>query len=187
MACSKIQLTGLSKGCREGQGSIKKVWMIKADEVTAVEVADVTATTNPNMITGITMASTGATWYAYNFRKNTSDMQSTVTVDDALGLFTVETVLNMQFSNMDSYKRTQLEALCKEDVVAIVLDGNGHYWYLGETYPLVPTSATLNSGKATTDGNLGNISLSTNDTFFPHRIIDSVIGELTFAEPAGTL
>lgn len=183
MACSNIQLKGMSVGCRDGIGGIKKVYMIEREKVASVAVNDVTATTNPNMITGITMVSTGDTWYAYNFRRNTSDYTSTVTVDDTLGIFSVETILNLQFSNMSPYKATQLEALCKKDVVAIVEHANGNYWYFGETYALTPNTSSISSGKASTDGNLGTASLKTTDSFYPHAIVKSVIEGLPLDEP----
>ena len=173
MACETLALGGMSVGCRDGIGGIKKAYFTDKANVETVSVDTDTTASTFNMITAMTMA-TGTTWYAYNFRKNTSDYTSTVTVDDSIGTFAVETVLNLQFSNMDAYKRNSLQALCERDTVCIVEDAKGRFWFFGETYPLAPTTATVNSGKAAADGNLGNVSLSTTDSFLPHGIVDTL-------------
>ena len=77
--CTNQTLAGLCKDCEGSVGGIVEVYAAIYDSVESLA-------TSGNMITGITLAS-GASFYKYQFRKNTGSMTSTLNVtDDGLHL-----------------------------------------------------------------------------------------------------
>lgn len=166
MACSNIILKGMGAGCKDNLGGIRKAFIIKEDDLTGVQKD------SGNTVTGFTYASTGVTFMKYHFRKNTSDYQCTINSDDALGTFAVENNINLQFSNISKEKNEEIEALGKENLVVVVLDNKGKYWLFGGgiDLPVTCNAGTLNSGKATTDGQLYNITLNNSTDHFPYEV-----------------
>lgn len=174
MACSNIQLNGMSVGCKDNIGGIRKAYICKNDDITSFSLS------TANTVSAITMVS-GKTFATYEFRKNTSDYQCTITSDDAIGTFSIDSNINLQFSNITSIKNEEIEALGKEDLTVIVLDNMGKLWLFGgksngtkEELPVTCSAGTLNSGKATTDGGIYNITLSTSANHFPYEVTTTV-------------
>ena len=58
------------------------------------------------------------------------------TIDQASGVKYVTTDLVLQFNRMETTKRVEITALSVNDLVAIVKDANGVYWYLGYDEPV---------------------------------------------------
>ncbi len=167
MACSSITLAGINTGCKDNMGGIKEVYIIRKDDVTAVTVAT-------NQISAITLASDAA-FKTYKFRKGTSQFTSTYNTDDAAGTASFETVLALQFSKMETSKRLEIMALCMDEVVVIVLDNNGKYWFLGYDNAVTASAATAQTGTAFGDFGGYNIELTDNSKELPYEIPASVI------------
>lgn len=178
MACRSFTLSGIALPCKDNMGGIKKVYITKS-----VDVEGVTLNTDGSQIETITLAES-AKFKTYEFRKGTANMTSSATSDEAIGNFSVTTELALQFSKMETSKRLEIMAMCLEDVVVIVSDFNGKYWYLGYDFPVSATSATAQTGTAATDLNGYNVTLSDTSAEFPFEVPAELIESLIQAAPA---
>ena len=172
MACKSFALSGIAMGCKDNLGGIKEVYIIKNGDVKSVEL-----NTEESQIQTITLTET-AKFKTYKFRKGTASMTSTAASDEQIGNFSVTTELALQFSKMETSKRLEIMALCLEDVVVVVLDFNGRYWYLGYDFPVSATAATAVTGTAATDLNGYTVTLSDTSAEFPFEIPASVLDGL---------
>ena len=159
--------------CEGNIGGVKKVWVANyIDNAVAYEPDSSTAST-AGVITGWTSGATGATWYEYNFRKNTASMTSTLNVNDN-GSSYVSTELNMVFSRMAADKRAAMVALVLSDAMVIVEDCNGNKWFLGETNPVNVSAGTGETGTAKSDNNAYSITLLDDNDRFPRQLSENV-------------
>ena len=132
MACTNIALSALNSSCDNSVGGIQVVYLLPYHLLSAATVSDSGDT--KGMISAITYSNTAATdssWVQYKFRKNTGSMTSTFNLDETNGVSFIETELSLIFSKMETKKRTEMVALAKGEVAAIVKDSNGLYWFLG--------------------------------------------------------
>lgn len=167
MSCANQTITGIEKDCSTSKGGINVVYLLNYDDVTAVE-------TTEGVITGITVAE-GKKFLAYNFRKGTGSMTSTLNVDPANGVNYVTTDLALTFLKMDTAKRIEMSALAVNELVAIVKDANGVYWYLGMDEAIAATAGDGATGTARGDGNRYTITLQDTSSTFPYEVEASVV------------
>lgn len=164
MACNQT-LAGLLHDCLPSMGGIKRVLLANYDDIASVTVS--------GKITAITLA-TGVTapFYSYYVPDGVGSMESTPTIDRATGANFVETVLSLTFPRMTAAKHAEMEALKLNDLVAIVEDNNGVYWYLGKDRPVyaggTPASGT---GTAFTDANRYAIELHDISQNYPFEVL----------------
>lgn len=177
MACKSFALSGIAIPCKDNMGGIKEVYIAKSADVSAV-----TLNTEGSQISTITMES-ASKFKTYKFRKGTANMTSTAASDEAIGNFSVTTELALQFSKMETSKRLEIMAMCLEDVVVIVHDFNGRYWYLGYDFPVTATAATAQTGTAATDLNGYNVTLSDTSAEFPFEVPAEIVSDLIQAAP----
>ena len=161
MACQSQTIAGIVNDCLTSKGGIRRV----AITTTAPEV-----TVSGGTITQIT----GGDWYDFYFKKNTANMTSTLNVDSASGVNYVSTDLVLQFSRMETVKRTQIAALALADMWVLVEDCNGQYHYLGFDEPVVTSAATGQTGTNKTDLNGYNITLQDVSDSFPYFVVDTI-------------
>lgn len=95
MACTSAILSGLTLDCETSKGGIQKVWIANFDQTVADTVAAAAATADSIAYTAITASS--VTWYAYEFKRGTGSMTSTLNVDEANSISYVSTDLLLQF------------------------------------------------------------------------------------------
>lgn len=170
MGCANQTITGIEKDCSTSKGGINVVYLANYDDVTAVE-------TSEGKITGITLAEQKK-FLTYNFRKGTGSMSSTLNVDPANGVNYVTTDLVLQFLKMDTAKRIEMSALAVNELVAIVKDANGIYWYLGMDEAISATAGDGATGTARGDGNRYTITLQDNSSTFPYEVDSTIIAGL---------
>lgn len=169
MACNQI-LSGLVKDCSPSMGGITEVLLANREDVSAV-------TADTGKITEITMAST-AKFKRYTFARNTGSMTSTYTIDQASGVRYVTTDLLLQFNRMETAKRVEISALAVNDLVAIVKDANGIYWYLGYDEPVNASAGDGQTGTARGDANRYTITLQDNSKEMPMEVDSTIIAAL---------
>lgn len=177
MACKSFALSGIAMSCKDNMGGIKEVYIAKAADVTGI-----TLNTEQSQIATITMDN-AAKFRTYKFRKGTASMTSTAASDVAIGNFSVTTELALQFSKMETSKRLEIMALCLEDVVVVVQDFNGKYWYLGYDFPVSATAATGVTGTAATDLNGYTVTLTDTSAEFPFEVPAEAMADLIQAAP----
>ena len=165
MPCSQV-LSGLPNDCASSMGGIVEAFIANYDDVAAVTVTE-------NQITGITMAES-AKFKKYFFKPNTSQFTETLNVDNANGVNFVSTDIVLAFARMDTQKRIEMAALSVGDLVVIVKDANGKYWYFGYDNPVTASAGDGQSGTQRTDGNRYTITLQDNAQTWPYEV---VVGE----------
>ena len=176
MACSSYTMGGISLGCKDSIGGIKKAWFAPYDDNQYVSLSSNT----------VVIASGGtAAFKPYSFRKATGSMTSTLNTSETSGnSFTTEVVL--QFTKQETSKRLEVMALLMNEMSGVVKDGNGKYWYLGYDYPIEATAGTAETGTAMTDLNGYNITVTDNSIELPYEITDAdTISRLEALEVAG--
>ncbi len=151
-------------------GGITEVLLANREDVSAV-------TANTGKITEITMASS-AKFKRYTFARNTGSMASTYTIDQASGVKYVTTDLLLQFNRMETAKRVEISALAVNDLVAIVKDANGIYWYLGYDEPVNASAGDGQTGTARGDANRYTITLQDNSKEMPMEVDSTIIAAL---------
>ena len=169
MACNQT-LSGLVKDCSPSMGGITEVLLANREDV-----SDVTA--DAGKVTEITMASS-AKFKRYTFARNTGSMTSTYTIDQASGVRYVTTDLLLQFNRMETAKRVEISALAVNDLVAIVKDANGIYWYLGYDEPVNASAGDGQTGTARGDANRYTITLQDNSKEMPMEVDSTIIAAL---------
>ena len=169
MACNQT-LSGLVKDCSPSMGGITEVLLANREDVSAV-------TADSGKVTEITMASS-AKFKKYSFARNTGSMTSTYTIDQASGVRYVTTDLLLQFNRMETAKRVEISALAVNDLVAIVKDANGIYWYLGYDEPVNASAGDGQTGTARGDANRYTITLQDNSKEMPMEVDSTIVAAL---------
>ena len=169
MACNQT-LSGLVKDCSPSMGGITEVLLANREDVSAV-------TADSGKVTEITMASS-AKFKRYAFARNTGSMTSTYTIDQASGVKYVTTDLLLQFNRMETAKRVEISALAVNDLVAIVKDANGIYWYLGYDEPVNASAGDGQTGTARGDANRYTITLQDNSKEMPMEVDSTIVAAL---------
>lgn len=189
MSCANQVLTGLAKDCSTSMGGIKTVYIANYDDVTDVLMVELDPETkepikgkddkeiSTDHITKIVMAD-GKKFQQYSFRKGTGSMNSNLTIDAANGVNYVTTDLNLSFLKMETVKRVEMAALAVNEVVCIVEDSNGVFWYLGKDEPVTCTAGTGETGQARGDGNKYGITLQDTSVTYPYEVDPSIIAGL---------
>lgn len=169
MACNQT-LSGLVKDCSPSMGGITEVLLANREDVSAVTAVS-------GKISEITMASS-AKFKRYTFARNTGSMTSTYTIDQASGVKYVTTDLLLQFNRMETAKRVEISALAVNDLVAIVEDANGIYWYLGYDEPVNASAGDGQTGTARGDANRYTITLQDNSKEMPMEVDSTIVPAL---------
>ena len=174
MSICNVNIAGLCKDCESSRGGIIEVY--------AANYGDLTPTVSAGTITAITVA-TGASVYKYEFRKGTGSMTSTLNVDAANGVNYVATELLLQFSKMETRKRIEMSALAVGELVFVVKDANGKFWYLGMDEAVTASAGSGQTGQAIGDGNFYSITLTDNSNTWPYEVLSSVVEGLNASCP----
>lgn len=174
MACSQL-LNGIAASCDTNVGGVREIYIANYDDVTAVEVDEVS-----NMIKTITMADS-AKFKKYAFKKNTSSMTSTLNVDPANGVNFVQTDLSLVFAKQETVKRMEIAKLSLGELRVIVLDANGKYWLLGQEEFVSATAGTAETGVNRTDGNKYTITLTDYSSSYPYEVDPTIVADLIAA------
>lgn len=148
-------------------GGILEVLLANRDDVASVQA-------ETGKISGITMEAS-AKFKKYTFARNTGSMTSTYTIDQASGVKYVTTDLVLQFNRMETTKRVEITALSVNDLVAIVKDANGVYWYLGYDEPVNASAGDGQTGTARGDANRYSITLQDISKEMPMEVDASIV------------
>lgn len=177
MGCSKYLLQGIVNDCQASVGGVVEVYLAKRDGITGVSAATKTDEEGReyDIITAITV-DTATTFIKYWVRKNSSSMTSTLNVGDSSSYYSTE--LNLTFSRMNAAKRMEMLAMAFEDLVAIVKDANGEYYYLGLDNPVSASAETGETGQQRSDANQYTVTLLDESAELPHFIEESVVAGL---------
>jgi len=144
MSC--LLSAGVTRSCGFQFGGLKKVYLANFEEVASVaQQAD-------GEITGITMTSTGATWYAFEYEPNTAQKLEELQAG-AVSRFVNQT-LNMKLANVTQAKKEVIEDLANATLAVILQTQDDLYWFYGEptkSAGLRATVLSIDSGTAQAD------------------------------------
>ena len=163
-------LSGLAKDCAANMGGILEALIANFADVTGVTITD-------GQVSAIAMASS-AKFKRYAFAKNTGSLTSTYNIDVASGVKYVTSELVLQFNRMQTQARVELTALSLGDLVCIVKDGNGKYWYLGKDEPVNASAGDGQTGTARSDANRYTITLQDDSKEMPYEVDPSIVDAL---------
>ena len=171
MACSQT-LTGILRDCDLNMGGIAEVYIANYDDISAKVVTDETIST----ITPVASAATP--FHKYQFRKGTGNFASTLNVSAENGTRYVSTLITLNFAKMETAKRIEIKALSVNDLVVIVKDANGTYWYFGYDEPVSASAGTGNTGTARGDANAYGVTLQDNAAEWPYEVNGTIVDAL---------
>lgn len=160
MACVQT-LNGISVDCAPSMGGLKMVYIANYGDVTGTTITS-------GEVSSIAMAS-GTKFHKYYFRRNTASMTSTLNVDATNGT-SVSTEVVLSFLKQETEKRIEVSALSIGELVVVVEDMNGKFWYLGKDMPVMASAGGAESGTAYTDGNRYTITLQDNSLDYPYEV-----------------
>lgn len=169
MACNQT-LTAILKDCLPSMGGITEVLLANREDVQEVTLTE-------EMVSAIKMNGTGK-FTKFQFPRNTGSMSSNYTIDPTTGVKFVTTDLVMVFNRMDTQKRVAIKALAENELVGIVKDANGKYWYLGHDEALTATAGDALTGTARADRNGYSITLQDNAHQMPYEVNQDIIAAL---------
>lgn len=168
MSCNQT-LAGLAKDCATSMGGIRTVYIANYDDVVKPTPAE-------GVISVIEMVS-GKTFHQYHFKKNTGSMTSTLNVNTDSGNY-VTTELVLSFLKMETRKRIEMSALAANELVVIVEDCNGIFWYLGYDEPVTAGAGEGVTGVQKTDANRYGLTLRDESLEFPYEVSAATIAGL---------
>lgn len=163
MGCLPQALAGIAASCDTNLAGIKKVWIGEFENFTVT--VDATAHTI-DAVSG----TTGAKLYSYSFAKQTGSLNSEITIDEANGVRYYTNTITLQFNKMEARKHLEMQALAAGQLVIIVLDNNGKYWYVGYDNYVSASAETAASGQSFGDLNGYSLTLDAMSAYLPFEI-----------------
>lgn len=170
MGCCQT-LAGVSRNCDYGAGGVRRVLMACKDDINPDGI-----TITNEQISAITAED--CSFKVYELPKESSSVTMTWTKDTAARTGYWENVVTIVMRRMDTPKKIEVDALSVSDLVMIVEDNNGKYWYFGYDYPVEMTGGTAQTGAAFTDANGYDLEFTDNSFKHPYEVLDSVIDTL---------
>ena len=152
MSC--LLSAGVTRSCGFQFGGLKKVYLANFEEVDSV------ATQTDGAITGVTMTSTGATWYEFEYEPNTAQKLEELQAG-AVSRFVNQTI-NMKLANVTQAKKTVLDELANATLSVILQTQDDVYWFLFEPTKSAGGRATvlsIDSGTSQSDDAAVTITL----------------------------
>jgi len=168
MACNSYTLTGLNTICKEPSfGGIKEVLVALYDDVSGTSVNTGTSLLTVSMVTG-------KKFKQYKLLKSTGGLTSTLNTSDTTPPYFTNEV-SLQFMKMETAKRIEIMSLMMAACAVIVLDVNGHYWYLGKDNYVECSAGSATTGTASSDANHYELTLSDTSNELPYEVDPSTI------------
>jgi hypothetical protein len=168
MACALTQ--GYTLDCKDSLGGLKSVLFIESENVSV-------ATEAAGVVTDISLA-VGKYFYKYELVKETSMFMETVTASIQNGTIFYAQELTIVLNKLQANTRNEILLLAKNNLVAIVEDKNGKYWYLGQNGGLDITGGTAGSGTAAGDRSGYELTFSGQEKELAPEVSSSIIGGL---------
>ena len=195
MACTSKYLTSIATSCTSNLPSIKSLWIGQYDSASFTytylqnggqDVTDDDGNKIIEAVSGATLKEGSKPWVIFNFKKNTGELTSEMTVNDN-GSHYYTNGVNLVFAKIDNGKRLSLEAVASGECTMIVLDSNNQYWLIGAENSVAMTTLTATTGVAVGDSNAYNVTISADEATMPILIekdqAQTIINTLTNVTP----
>jgi hypothetical protein len=168
MSC--LLSSGVTRTCGFQFGGLKKVYLANFEEVSAVTYS------GTSTITGVTMTSSGATWYGFEYEAGTAQKLEEL-VAGAVSRFVNQT-LNMKLANVTQQKKLVLDELANATLSAIVQTQDDRYWFYAEptkSAGLRATVLSIDSGTAQADDAAVTITLVGGNLGYANQITSAAV------------
>ena len=195
MACTPKYLTSIATSCASNLPSIKSLWIGQFDSATftytylqngSQNVTDDDGNPIIETVSGATLKEGSKPWVIFNFKRNTGELTSEMTVNDNGSHFFTNGV-NIIFAKIDNGKRLSLEAVASGECTMIVLDSNNQYWLIGAENSVAMTTLSASTGVAVGDSNQYSLTISADEATMPILIeadqAQTIINTLTTVTP----
>ena len=197
MACTSKYLTSIATSCTSNLPSIKSLWIGQYDSASftytylqdgqSQDIVDDDGNKIIEAVSGATLKEGSKPWVIFNFKKNTGELTSEMTVNDN-GSHYYTNGCNLIFAKIDNGKRLSLEAVASGECTMIVLDSNNQYWLIGAENSVAMTTLTATTGVAISDSNQYSLTISAEEAHMPILIekdqAQTIISTLTTAPGA---
>ena len=196
MACTTY-LTGFSTSCGSNLPSIKKLYVGTFESSTftytyqqnseSQDVLDADGNKIIEAVSGATLKSGADKWVEFQFRKNSSSMDTEMTVNDN-GSHYYTNSATCTFAKIENSKRLALQSVASGECTMIIVDSNNQTWLVGADNPVSLTTLTGSTGTAIGDSNQYSVTLSADEPTMPLLIeadqAQTIINTLTGVTPA---
>lgn len=195
MACTSKYLTSIATSCTSNLPSIKSLWIGQFDSASFTytyvqnggqDIVDDDGNKIIEAVSGATLKEGSKPWVIFNFKKNTGELTSEMTVNDN-GSHYYTNGVNLVFAKIDNGKRLSLEAVASGECTMIVLDSNNQYWLIGAENSVAMTTLSATTGVAVGDSNAYNVTISADEATMPILIekdqAQTIINTLTTVTP----
>ena len=175
MACVPKYLSSITTTCTSNLPSIKSLWIGAFESATftytylqngSQNVTDDDGNPIIETVSGATLKEGSKPWVIFNFKKNTGELTSEMTVNDN-GSHYYTNSATCTFAKIDNGKRLSLEAVSSGECTMIVLDSNNQYWLIGAENSVAMTTLTATTGVAISDSNQYSVTLSAEEAHMP--------------------
>ena len=197
MACITTYLTGFSTSCGSNLPSIKKLYVGTFESGTftytyqqnseAQDVLDADGNKIIEAVSGATLKSGADKWVEFQFRKNSSSMDTEMTVNDN-GSHYYTNSATCTFAKIENSKRLALQSVASGECSMIIVDSNNQTWLIGADNPVSLTTLSGSTGTAIGDSNQYSVTLSAEEPTMPLLIeadqAQTIINTLTGVTPA---
>ena len=195
MSCVPKYLTSIDTSCGSNLPSIESLWIGQFDSSTftytylqngSQNVTDDDGNPIIETVSGATLKEGSKPWVIFNFKKNTGELTSEMTVNDN-GSHYYTNSATCTFAKIDNGKRLSLEAVSSGECTMIVLDSNNQHWLIGAENSVAMTTLTATTGVAVGDSNQYSVTLSAEESHMPILIdkdqAQTIINTLTGVTP----
>ena len=195
MACTPKYLSSIATSCGSNLPSIKSLWIGQFDSASwsytylqngSQNVTDDDGNPIIESVSGATLNQGSKPWVTFNFKRNTGELTSEMTVNDNGSHFYTNGV-NLIFAKIDNGKRLSLEAVASGECTMIVLDSNNQYWLIGAENSVAMTTLSATTGVAVGDSNQYSLTISADEAHMPILIdgdqAQTIINTLTTVTP----
>ena len=196
MACTTY-LTGFSTSCGSNLPSIKKLYVGTFESGTftytyqqnseSQDVLDADGNKIIEAVSGATLKSGADKWVEFQFRKNSSSMDTEMTVNDN-GSHYYTNSATCTFAKIENSKRLALQSVASGECTMIIVDSNNQTWLIGADNPVSLTTLSGSTGTAIGDSNQYSVTLSAEEPTMPILIeadqAQTIINTLLGVTPA---
>ena len=175
MACTTY-LTGFSTSCGSNLPAIKKLYIGTFESSTftytyqqnsqSQDVLDADGNKIIEAVSGATLKSGADKWVEFQFRKNSSSMDTEMTVNDN-GSHYYTNSATCTFAKIENSKRLALQSVASGECSMIIVDSNNQTWLVGADNPVSLTTLTGSTGTAIGDSNQYSVTLSADEANMP--------------------
>ena len=175
MACTTY-LTGFSTSCGSNLPSIKKLYIGTFESANFTytyqkngenqDVLDADGNQIKEAVSGATLNSGADKWVEFQFRKNSSSMDTEMTVNDN-GSHYYTNSATCTFAKIENSKRLALQSVASGECSMIIVDSNNQTWLIGAENPVSLTTLSGSTGTAIGDSNQYSVTLSAEEPTMP--------------------